>query len=78
MKEGKTLTHLIATEGRPAVEARVLAQAKSDPIFAADLKLRPRQTLEAFLGVKIADPIKLSVIVEDSLTFGLVIPHQQS
>ena len=76
MKEGKTLTHLIATEGRPSVEGRVLAQAKSDPIFAADLKLRPRQTLEDFLGVKIADPIKLSVIVEDSLTFGLVIPHQ--
>lgn len=78
MKEGKTLTHLIATEGRQSVEARILAQAKIDPIFAADLKMRPRQTLEVFLGVLIAEPIKLSVIVEDSLTFGIVIPQQQS
>lgn len=47
----------------------------SDPIFAHDLSMRPRQTLEEFLGVKIADVIDVVVTVEGSRSFGLVIPE---
>lgn len=75
MKEGKTLTALVQAEGRDAVQARVIAAAHADPIFAYDLRMRPRQTLEEFLGVKIADVIEVIVIVEGSGTFGLVIPE---
>jgi hypothetical protein len=75
MKEGKTLTALIQAEGREAVQSRVIAAAHADPIFAHDLSMRPRQTLEEFLGVKIADVIDVVVTVEGSRTFGLVIPE---
>ena len=75
MKEGRTLTALIQAEGRDAVQSRVIAAAHADPIFAHDLAMRPRQTLEEFLGVKIADVIDVVVTVEGSRTFGLVIPE---
>lgn len=75
MKEGKTLTALIQAEGRDAVQSRVIAAAHADPIFAHDLSMRPRETLEEFLGVKIADVIDVIVTVEGSRTFGLVIPE---
>lgn len=75
MKEGRTLTALIQNEGRDAVQSRVIAAAHADPIFAHDLSMRPRETLEEFLGVKIADVIDVVVTVEGSCTFGLVIPE---
>lgn len=75
MKEGKTLTALIQAEGRDAVQSRVIAAAHADPIFAHDLSMRPRETLEEFLGIKIADVIEVIVTVEGPRTFGLVIPE---
>jgi hypothetical protein len=78
MKEGKTLGILVATEGRAAVEKRVLAHADADPVFRHNLSMRPRQTLEQFLGVQIPELVSLNVVVEDSRTFGLVIPAQES
>jgi hypothetical protein len=75
MKEGKTLTALIQADGRDAVQSRVIAPAHADPIFAHDLRMRPRETLEEFLGVKIADVIDVVVTGEGSRTFGLVIPE---
>jgi len=74
MKEGKTLGLLIEREGRAAVEKRVIDKAREDPLFAADLKLRPRQTLEMFLGIRIPEVISVDVIVESGDNFGLIIP----
>ena len=64
MKEGKTLGNLILREGREAVEKRVIDKAHQDPIFAFDLAVRPRQTLEKFLGVRIPDVVAMNIIVE--------------
>ena len=75
MKEGKTLTALIESEGRETVQSRVIAAAHADPIFAHDLSMRPRETLEQFLGVKIADVIDVDVTVEGPRTFGIVRPE---
>ncbi len=74
MKEGKTLGALIQREGRASVEKRIIDKAHADPIFARDLARRSRQTLEAFLDVKIPEVVNLSVTVEDGRNFGLVIP----
>ena len=38
------------------------------------MRYRPRQTLEAFLGVHIPELVSVSVILEDPHTFGLVVP----
>jgi hypothetical protein len=74
MKEGKTLGILVQREGREAVERRVIERAQSDPVFAADLARRPREALEKFLGVAIPEVLSLTVVVETSRTFGLVVP----
>jgi hypothetical protein len=76
MKEKKTLTSLIESEGREKVQARVIEHAQANPAFAHELKMRPRQALEDFLGVKIAELISLSVIVENPRSFGVVIPYK--
>ena len=76
MKAGKTLTVLLQKEGRDAVEKKILDQAAADPIFRDNLAYRPRQTLEAFLGVAIPEAICLNVTVEKPNMFGLVIPQQ--
>ncbi|MCA1703137.1 MAG: hypothetical protein LC808_07635 [Actinobacteria bacterium] len=74
MKEGKTVGTLILGEGREAVEKRVIDKAHRDPIFAFDLAVRPRQTLEEFLGVRIPEVVAVNVIVESGRNYGLVVP----
>jgi len=74
MKAGNTLGNLIEREGREAIQNRIIAKALQDPVFADDLKFRPRETIEKFLGVKIPEVVGISVIVETPRNFGLVVP----
>lgn len=74
MKEGRTLGLLIQREGREQVERRIIEKAQQDSVFANDLALRPRQTLQKFLDVAIPEVVSVSVIVETSRTFALVVP----
>ena len=76
MKAGKTLRQLIQNEGRDSVQQRVIAKAQTDPVFARDVAVRPRQTLEEFLGVRIPEVVSVSVIVENPRTFGIVVPQK--
>lgn len=78
MKTGNTLGQLIQKEGRASVQQRVIDQAQNDPVFARDIAMRTRQTLEDFLGVKIPDVVSVSVIVETPRTFGIVVPQKPS
>lgn len=73
-KRGKTLERLVARQGREAIEARVFQKAREDAFFARDLTFRPKETLEKFLDIKIPDHISLTVVVEDEMHYGLVIP----
>jgi hypothetical protein len=73
-QQGNTLPALVQREGRAAIEQRVTQQAQQDPVFAHNLVARPRQTLEAFLGVKIPATVSLAPIIENPQRFGLVIP----
>lgn len=73
-QQGNTLPTLVQREGRGAIEQRVTQQAQQDPVFAHNLGTRPRQTLEAFLGVKIPETVSLTPIIENPQRFGLVIP----
>lgn len=75
---GHTIQHLIAAEGRAAVEARILQRAADDPSFAFDLHQRPREALEALLGVKIPEVVGLQVIFEAPDSFALVVPSPLS
>jgi hypothetical protein len=79
-REERSLDALLHKEGRAAVEDRVRKQAWDNPAFAHDLKIRPRQTLERFLGVKIPESASIYVTVEDDdlLEYGLVIPKKPS
>jgi hypothetical protein len=77
MKEGRTLGKLIEREGRASVQQRVIEKAHADSVFARNLAMRPRQTLETFLGVKIPDVVNVSVVVEDGRSFGLVVPAKK-
>jgi len=77
MKEGKTLGLLIQREGREQVERRIIEKAQSDPIFAWDLQLRTRETLEKFLDVRIPEVISVEVTVENPRSFALVIPVKE-
>ena len=74
MNQGQTLGQLLAREGRPQIEQRVMEQVKSDSIFAHDLRMRPRMTLEKFLGVKIPEVITLNIVQEFPWSFGFVLP----
>jgi hypothetical protein len=74
MKEGRTLGLLIQREGREQVEKRIIEKAQQDSVFANDLALRPRQTLQKFLDVAIPEVVSVSVIVETPRTFALVVP----
>ena len=74
MKNQQTLGQLIAREGRAEIERRIVQQAQSDPIFAHDLHMRPRMTVEKFLGVKIPEVIAVHAFQELPWSFGLVIP----
>jgi|GEM_PF-1748923 len=73
-QQGKTLPALVQREGRGAIEQRITEKAQQDPVFAHNLVARPRQTLEAFLGVKIPETVSLAPIIENPQRFGLVIP----
>lgn len=73
-QQGSTLPALVQREGRGAIEQRITQQAQQDPVFAHNLVARPRQTLEAFLGVKIPETVSLAPIIENPQRFGLVIP----
>ena len=74
MKNGQTLGLLIDREGRETVEQRVIEKAQNDAVFRTELAFRPRQTLQEFLGVHIADVVSVSVIVETPRTFAMIIP----
>jgi hypothetical protein len=74
MKAGQTLGLLIEREGREKVERRIIEKAQQDSVFANDLALRPRQTLEKFLGVRIPEVVSVNAIVENPRTFGIVVP----
>ena len=74
MNQGQTLGQLLAREGRPQIEQRVMEQVKSDSVFAHDLRMRPRMTLEKFLGVKIPEVITLNIVQEFPWSFGFVLP----
>jgi hypothetical protein len=78
IKPGQTLGQLLAREGRPQIEQRILEQAKNDPVFHHDLRRRPRMTLEKFLGVKIPEVITLNVWQEFPWSFGIVLPPQSA
>lgn len=73
-QQGNSLPALVAREGRAAIEQRVIEKAQQDSVFAHNLVARPRQTLEAFLGVKIPETVSLAPIIENPQRFGLVIP----
>jgi hypothetical protein len=75
MKEGKTIGKLVEKEGRDAVQRRIVEKAKSDPVFARDVAMRTRQTLQDFLGVAIPEVVSISVVVENPSTFGIVVPY---
>jgi len=78
MNQGQTLGQLLAREGRPQIEQRVMEQVKSDSVFAHDLRMRPRMTLEKFLGVKIPEVITLNIVQEFPWSFGFVLPSPTS
>ena len=78
MKEGNTMGTLIAREGREAVQMRIVEKALQDSVFADNLKFRPRETIEAFLGVKIPEVVAISVIVENPRNFAIVIPMAET
>ena len=77
-REGKSIDKLVEKEGRAAVEERVRKEAWANPVFAHNLQVRPTQTLERFLGVKIPKSASINVIVEDEdmQRYGLVIPQK--
>ena len=76
MKAGKTLGKLVEKEGRDAIQQRVIEKAQTDPVFARDIAVRTRQTLEDFLGVKIPEVVSVSVVVETPRTFAVVVPQK--
>lgn len=78
MTEGRTLGQLIESEGREAVEQRVIERAQSDQVFAVDLAHRPRQTLEEFLGVRIPEVVSVGAVIESPRTFAIVVPQAPS
>jgi len=78
MVAGQTLTKLIERKGREAVQQAIIERAHEDAVFARDVVARPRETLEKFLGVKIAETISLSVVAEDAGKFMIVIPQKSS
>jgi hypothetical protein len=73
---GDTLGALASREGRASIEARIVARAHEDPVFARRLALQPRTTLQDFLGVRIPETLLLSVVVESEQLFGIVIPRK--
>lgn len=77
-QQGNTLPALVQREGRGAIEQRITQKAQQDPVFAHNLAARPRQTLEAFLGVKIPETVSLAPVIENPQRFGLVIPMAHS
>jgi hypothetical protein len=76
MKTGNTIGQLVQKEGRDSVQQRVIDKAQKDPVFARDVAMRTRQTLQDFLGVKIPEVVSISVIVETPRTFAIVVPHK--
>jgi len=78
MVEGRTLGKLIEREGRQKVEQSIIDKAHEDPVFARNVIINPRQTLESFLGVKIPEVVGLSIVAENGRTFGLVIPEKKN
>jgi hypothetical protein len=75
MKSGKTIGHLVEQEGREAVQQRIVERAHADPVFATSLRHRPRQTLEALLGVKIPETVTIRAVLESPRSFTIVVPH---
>jgi hypothetical protein len=75
VKEGRTLSALIAKEGRPALERRIIAKAYEDSEFKRALAGNPRDAIENFLQIKLPEIVAFHVIVEDPRSFGLVVPY---
>ncbi|HEY3741576.1 MAG TPA: hypothetical protein VGL53_17105 [Bryobacteraceae bacterium] len=78
MKTGNTLGMLIDREGREAVQQRIIAKAQEDSVFAANLAMRPRQTISEFLNVQIPEVVSISAIVETPRTFAFIVPMKKS
>lgn len=76
MKDQQTLGHLFQREGREQIERRIVRRAQEDAVFRHDLQMRPRKTLEEFLGVRIPDVVSLHVVVEQPWSLGIVIPRE--
>jgi hypothetical protein len=75
LKENRTLSALVRSEGRQSVTVRVIAKVSQDPGFLLDLQINPRETVEKFLEVVIPEPVAFYVIVENPLVYGVVIPR---
>ena len=77
-KEGKTLLALYQAHGREAIERQVIEKVQTDPVFARKLTRDTKETLEAFFDIKIPEHVNLTVVIEDPMSFGLVIPAKAS
>lgn len=73
-QQGNTLPALVESQGRAAIEQRVIQKAQEDAVFAQRLAKYPRQTLEEFLEVKIPETLSLSIVIENPQHYGLVVP----
>ena len=76
-KQQRTLSQLVAEKGEKWVKKQIRQRAEKDAVFRHNLAMRPHQTIETFLGVKIPEVLDLRVVVEHGRTFGLVIPKQE-
>jgi hypothetical protein len=74
-KQGRSLSALIAHEGRTAVEQRIVTKARDDPAFYYELQRRPRAAIERVLDVQLPENVDFRVIVENPSSFGLVVPY---
>jgi len=76
MVKGQTLGKLIERVGRSEIERMIIEKVHSDSVFARNVSVRPRQTLEEFLGVKIPETVSIGIILENAGTFALVVPSK--
>jgi hypothetical protein len=77
-QEGKTLLALFEKQGREAIEKQVIQKAAEDPFFARNLTIDPKKTIEECFDIKIPEYVQLTVVLEDAMNFGLVIPAEKN
>ena len=76
MKTGRTLGHRVSDLGRAEMERLLIEKAHEDSCFLNRLRKEPRAAIEDFFDMKIPDVVDLQITVEDSRTFGLIIPQK--